>query len=29
MAKVPGDTRNAVVRWMESVHNGETWGGPP
>lgn len=24
-----GDKRGVVVRWMESVHNGEVWGGPP
>ena len=25
----PADHRNVVVRWLESVHNGEVWGGPP
>ena len=28
-APEPRDPRNAVVRWLEGVHNGEVWGGPP
>ncbi len=23
-----GDRRSAVVRWLENVRAGETWGGP-